>query len=237
MAEEKRLSPPYGVFATFKTSLERLAQGVPNQIDRTVFPGMAWNAQNQLMIGLRFLGLIDENGKPTDALHKLAVADEAQRKAHLNEIIRERYAQLFALDLMKTTPAELDQRVTEFYGVSGDTREKAVRFFLSVLAYLEIPVSALFSKARTPSGGGNGAQTRRRRATRPRSDEDGDDEDDEEDDQPQAGESRSVTLKSGGTLTLSASTKFMALSSTDRKFVFDLIDKLEEYEQQNVEAR
>ncbi len=45
-----------------------------------------------------------------------------------------------------------------------------------------------------------------------------------------SGESRSVQLKSGGTLTLSATTKFMALNTTDRAFVFELIDKLLEYE-------
>jgi hypothetical protein len=47
------------------------------------------------------------------------------------------------------------------------------------------------------------------------------------------GESRSVTLKSGGTLTLHTTTKFMALSVTDRAFVFELIDKLVDYDQKN----
>jgi hypothetical protein len=133
---------------------------------------------------------------------------------------------------MKTTPAELDQRVTEFYNVSGDTREKAVRFFLSVLAYLEIPVSSLF-KAKS-AGAGNGGASRRRRP-RPRQERvDGTEPDEEDggDEEEPVGESRSVTLKSGGTLTLSASTKFLALSSADRKFVFDLIDQLESYETQ-----
>ena len=42
--------------------------------------------------------------------------------------------------------------------------------------------------------------------------------------------SRMVKLKSGGTLTLSASVDFW-LYPSDRKFVFELIDKLEAYEQ------
>ena len=46
-------------------------------------------------------------------------------------------------------------------------------------------------------------------------------------------ESRSITLKSGGTLTLFATTKFMALNTADRAFVFSLIDQLLEYEKQN----
>jgi hypothetical protein len=50
------------------------------------------------------------------------------------------------------------------------------------------------------------------------------------------GESRSVTLKSGGTLTLWTSTKFMMLKSADRAFVFELIDKLVEYEEKNADT-
>ncbi len=60
-----------------------------------------------------------------------------------------------------------------------------------------------------------------------------------DDDEPANGrrkptkESRSITLKSGGTLSLIATTKFMALNTADRAFVFSLIDQLLEYEKQN----
>jgi hypothetical protein len=46
------------------------------------------------------------------------------------------------------------------------------------------------------------------------------------------GSSRSVTLKSGGSLTLHVSADLLSLAGEDRKFVFDLIDKLEEYEKE-----
>jgi hypothetical protein len=39
-----------------------------------------------------------------------------------------------------------------------------------------------------------------------------------------------VTLKSGGTLTVTASMDVFKLSPADRTFVFSLIDKLSEYE-------
>ncbi len=45
-----------------------------------------------------------------------------------------------------------------------------------------------------------------------------------------AGHSRSVTLKSGGTLTLSGHINILALDAADRYFVFELLDKLIEYE-------
>lgn len=47
------------------------------------------------------------------------------------------------------------------------------------------------------------------------------------------GTSRQVQLKSGGTLTVSASADFFQLNVEDRRFVFELIDKLEEYEKKN----
>lgn len=225
MAEDKTLTPPYGVFATFKNGVEQLSQGVPNQIDRSVFPGMAWNAQNQIMIGFKFLELVDEDGKPTPALHDLAVPDEPKRKAQLAKLVRAKYADLFALDLMKTTPAELGQRVTEFYGITGDTREKAVRFFLAALAYLEIPISPLFGKSRAGNGG-TPPSSRRRRNTTPRQRQ----VETPKPDDP-SGTSRQIQLRSGGTLTVLASIDLFKLSQYDRNFVFALIDQLEKYEQ------
>jgi hypothetical protein len=44
------------------------------------------------------------------------------------------------------------------------------------------------------------------------------------------GTAKSVTLKSGGVLTLSATLDLFALNAEDRKFVFELIDKLDTYE-------
>lgn len=47
---------------------------------------------------------------------------------------------------------------------------------------------------------------------------------------PPAGEAKTITLRGGGTLTLSASVKFFELPRADRDFVFKLIDELAEYE-------
>ena len=44
------------------------------------------------------------------------------------------------------------------------------------------------------------------------------------------GTSKSVSLVSGGTLTLSATLDLFSLNAADRKFVFEIIDKLEAYE-------
>jgi hypothetical protein len=226
-------TPPYIPWRTFTNTLDALARNVPNRIDKTAFPGQSGAGQTQLLIAFRFLGLITDDGKPTPTLHALAVQDEAARKTALRKVMEDKYATLFALNLLKTTPAEFAERMTEVYAVNGDTRLKATRFFLAAADYLDIQVSPLLLRDKTkPTGGGTTKSVVRKRRAR-RNDVPDDDDDIDDDVDSAAGESRTVTLRSGGTLTLSASTKFMALSSSDRTFVFGLIDKLEEYEKEN----
>jgi hypothetical protein len=232
IVELSRKAAVYVSWRTFKNAIEGLVQGIPNQIDRTAFPGLAWSVQNQLLAGFKFLGLIDEKLKPTPLLQALAAPEEGQRKVRLNAILHDRYADLLALDLSKTTPAQLDEQMTTSYNVSGATREKAVRFFISAASYVGVPMSPLLLKSSRAAG--NGTQVRKRRApttaarkvvTLPTIAD--------EPIGPSQGAKRTVTLKSGGTLTLVASVDLFSLNADDRQFVFGLIDKLAEYEGQN----
>jgi hypothetical protein len=192
-----------------------------------VFPGQSGGVQSQIISGFKFLGLITDDGTPTDSLRAIAVKNEGARKAALKKIVEDKYATLIALNLQKTTPSQLADQMRASYGISGDTLEKATRFFLSAVGYLGLPVSTLFKTTKTANGAP--AMPRKRRVTTPRRTPDVDDE-------PPAqteGESRSIQLKSGGRLTLAASTKFFELERADRDFVFDLLDKLREYERAN----
>ncbi|MGB2712860.1 MAG: hypothetical protein WBC51_01690 [Vicinamibacterales bacterium] len=231
--ETSSATPAYPPWKTFTNTLDALARNMPNRIDRSAFPGQSGGGINQLLTAFKFFGFMGDDGKPTPALLAVAVTDEAARKNALRKLIEQKYASLIALNLTKTTPAEFAEKMTEVYKVSGDTRLKATRFFLAAAEYLGIQVSPLLLRDRTKVTT-NGTSTRRRRVARTRTDDDDDaDGESEETLSTPAAESRSVELRSGGTLTLSATTKFMALSAADRKFVFDLIDKLEEYESQN----
>lgn len=225
--EETQAAAVYVSWTTFKSALEQLAQGVPNIIDRSNFPGLSGGVQSQLLAGLKFLGLINDEGRPTSALHALAVPEESVRKERLKEVLQQRYAALFALDLLKTTPNELSSTMGTMYNVTGDTREKAIRFFLFAVTYVGIQVSRLFGPMGTPSS--NGVRAKRR--TTPRSKVAPPPADDEADDPPASqGPKRSVNLKSGGSLTLSATVDFFSLSQDDRTFVFALIDQMDKYE-------
>jgi hypothetical protein len=225
---DKQLSAVYVSWQTMKSALEQLSQGVPpSRIDRSVFPGLAWGVQSQLFAGMKFLGLTGSEGEATPLLNELVSGDEQNRKKKLKEIIERSYAGLIALDLTKTTPAQLLEKIGELYNVSGDTRGKAVRFFLSAAEYVGIPLNNLLTGKKT-----NGAtSTRRRRGPAKAKQQPGGHVPDSTPKRDlNTGTSKTVSLKSGGTLTISATLDLFALNSTDRNFVFGLIDELETYE-------
>lgn len=226
MAESEKKTPAavYVAWGTFKNAIEALAQAIPNRIDKTVYPGLNAAVVNQLLTGFKFLGLMEDTGKPTATLQALAVKDETDRKRQIDKLIRNRYADLFELDLEKTTPAELAERMEKSYGVTGDTRDKAIRFFLAAVAYADIPVSPLLKKV---SNGGTAKKRPARKAKPPVPPTGGEQT---ATDGGNGGSSRVIKLNSGGTLTLSASLNYLALTSADRKFFSDLIDRLDEYE-------
>lgn len=232
-------TPPYIPWRTFTGALDQLAQHMPNRIDRSAFPGQSGAGQTQLLIAFRFFGLIADDGKPTTALLGLAVADEAARKSALRKLVEKRYDDLFALNLEKTTPSEFAEQMTKSYNITGDTRLKATRFFLSAASYLGVTVSPLLMRDKTTSGNGNAAPRRRRvvRTARLESAQESAQMAHElGEDEPPSVDQRTVALKSGGVLTLSTTTQFMSLSKEDRAFVFDLIDKMTEYEAQSQKA-
>jgi hypothetical protein len=230
MVEEQKRTAAYVPWATFKNAIDQLAKGIPSRIDRSVFAGTAWNAQTQLFIALRFLGLLKGEDDPTPLLEDVVKGTEDERKQKLSKVIRDSYADLMAIDLTKATRSHFEEKLGELYNVSGDTRVKAVRFFISAATYAAIPLSSFILPKEGKTNG-----TRKPRTTTPKKStkkgaaitpptppvvhEHG----------KPAGTSKSVSLASGGQLTLSATLDLFSLNSEDRKFVFDLIDKLEAY--------
>ena len=217
----QKLGAVYVSWTTFNNTIDTLADAIPNRIDKSVFGTLSGSIQGQLLTGLRFLGLITADGKPTETLRALAVKDEVERKKQISKILKASYPDLFALELAKATPDELREQMMKSYGVSGDTTDRAIRFFVSASEYAGIPLSALISKGKAA---GNGT-SKRRRAPRPRKSQ-GSPAPPQTD---AAGESKSVELASGTILTLSASRGFFSLDRSERTFVLELIDKLDEY--------
>lgn len=203
---------PYVPFKTFLTALDAFEAGLPNQLDRSVWPSYSGAIQGQLLGAFRFLGLMDEGNCPTPALGDL-VTKRAARRELLRGLIERHYRTLVALDLTRTSPRQLDDAMHQF-GLSGATHKKALSFFLQAAQFAGMPLSVLLkAKTRTAAFGHKRVATT---AATPET--------------SGAALSKTVRLRSGGTLTVSASLDLFSLGGEDRKLVFDLIDRLQEYE-------
>jgi hypothetical protein len=199
---------PYVPFKTFLAALDTLERGIPNQLDRSVWPSYSGAIQGQLLGAFRFLGLIDEGQCPTAALRNL-VAKRDSRRELLRALLERHYAPLLALDLTHTSPRQFDEAIHQ-YGLSGATHKKATSFFLKAAQYAGLPLSVLLkAKTRTAAFG------HRRAAAEPAA---------------SAPLSKTVRLRSGGTVTVTATLDLFSLAPEDRHFVFDLIDRLQTYE-------
>ncbi len=217
--ESPRLSPPYLALRTFLGSVEALENAIPKRIDRGIWRSSSGAIQGQIMMAYRFLGLLDDQDKPTPLLHQLVDAKGKDRKKVMEGMIEKAFHQLIAHDLTKMTPKILDEEMGHF-GITGNTRRKAVTFFLQAAKYVELPLSPfLLSQVRNTSG------TRRKRTSRVTREK-------SVSSQPQVekGSSRVVHLQSGGSLTLSISADIWAMPPNDRDFVLSLIDIVQKYE-------
>jgi hypothetical protein len=231
MADESKRSAAYLPWATFLGALNQLSQGLPSRIDRSVFPGIAWNVQTQLFAGMKFLGLLVGDDQPTPLLNDLVSGSEEERKPKLKKVIEDSYSELIAIDLTKATKAHFEEKLGELYSVTGDTRVKAARFFLSAASYTGIPLSSFIQPQ---NGGASNGVKRRVASSRPKSatkktTPPGIQPPITEPARP-SGTSKTVSLKSGGTLTVSATSDFFSLNAADRKFFNTIIDQLEAYE-------
>lgn len=205
---------PYVPFKTFLTAIETFERGLPAQLDRSLWPSYSGAIQGQLLNAFRFLSLVDEADCPTAAMREL-VARRDQRRVLLRRILESRYAQVIALDLARISPRQLDEAMRQ-YGLSGVTHKKALSFFLQAAAFAGLPMSPLL-RGRTRA---TSAPSRRQRP-------------DPAPARQATGApalSRSVALRGGGTVTITASVDLFKLEGEDRRFLFELIDRLKDYE-------
>jgi hypothetical protein len=227
MAEEGK-SAAYVSWVTFKNSMDKLSEGMPNRIDKTVFPGLSGGTLVQLLPALKFLGLTRDDGTPTETLQALVQKNELDRKEDLRQIFHACYPELFSLDLTKATPSQLAEKMSAHYGVTGSTLLKATRFFLNGAVDLGIPLSKYLATKGTGNGGGSRRRITRKQKPAPAAVVAA------VSDIPTTSATTSKTIRletEGMTLTLIVPGNFGELTSSDRKFVFELMDKLEVYEE------
>jgi len=215
----------YLPFRTFMSAIDALQHGIPKQIDRTIWRSQSGIVQGQIMMALRFFGLVNGEDEPTPALHRFVDGQE-KRSENLRALLHHAYRDLINHDLTKMSPKMLEDAM-EQYNVSGDTKRKAVTFFLQAAKFADLPMHPLLSgQVRNTSG------MRRRRSKVREIGVHIEDQMPSMVDSASTQQQRNITnvdLKSGGKLTLIINVDLVSLSSEDRTFVFGMIDKFKEY--------
>lgn len=220
MTTERKAVAAYIPHKTLMTATEVLEQGLPRRLDRSAFPSFSGSMQSWLLSSFTFLGFTDENGYVQPLLDEW-VARPENRKELMGRILREKYGEVVRLAREHGTPQQLRDEI-EKLGVSGTTTQRAVRFFISSAEFAGIDLPPSWKKARFAVG-----SARRRKSnnipTREADQEEGDDLD-------ESGQGETVSLASGGTVTLTVNANLLRLTPPDRAWLFGLIDKFQSYD-------
>ena len=215
----KQALPAYISFSTLTDILDKMAKDEPpSRIDRSYLDNYSGGYVSQILSTLEWLGLIDSDGKLTDALRGLIKGDD-ERKAGLATILAAKYPKLIKLAETNTTQRQFEEAIRAM-GPQGETVRKAGAFYLSGAKYAEIKTGKLWKtpaanrKKRTPT-----AKRETARESSPGED-------------AATGDIEAVTisLTSGATLTLGCSAPTISLPRDDRDFVFSIVDSMREYE-------
>jgi len=129
----KRPAASYISYQTLGTFIAPLKEHViPTRIDKSLLKSMSGAVQGQLMSSIRFLGLIDENSRPTPVLKELVSAYGTDKwRSALETVLRKSYSELFKLPLASVTPSEFNEAFKKAYPCEGETLRKGVTFFLN----------------------------------------------------------------------------------------------------------
>lgn len=229
---DKKLTPPYVPYKTFNTFLSHLkAIGMPSHIDKAAMASMSGGMQSWLRSALRYMKLIDAEGRPTESMRTLVSTDAntPERKVVIANLFRETYAFLDGkVDLANTTPGRLRAAFIEQGGSgSAETIDKAVAFLVAMAKDGDITLHKLLT-TRMP-----GQRRPKNRPSPSRPSTTGvDEEPEEEDELDQPGMAKTIGLpRSGGTLTLSGNLNLFELVGAERDLVFALIDSMRAFEE------
>jgi hypothetical protein len=231
MADERKYPAAYLPYSTLITGLDHLKTvSIPNRIESGTFPSMSSQSVSQMLSALRFFKLIDANGNPQPALTSL-VNNTDERKSLMKALIEEHYPDIVKLDLAKMTPSQLDEAFdNDHYNVSGETKKKAKTFLLKAAVAAGFQVHPLLVKITRNRKSGNRKSSSG--AVRPLTDADFKKVDQNLNpivENNNHGTKKTIQLNKGGSVTLLVDINIMELKGKDREFIFELIDKLDQY--------
>ena len=141
--EGRGLIPPYGPTRGTIQALDLMRRMTPPRIDSDylrlskIAPGNEYKAVG----ALKFLGLIDEEGKPTEASRVLKTKGAAYTLG-LQDIVRKAYAGIFnGFNPNKITREEIYNYFVTQGGLGAEMATKATRFLIKLCRQAEIEIA------------------------------------------------------------------------------------------------
>jgi len=160
--------PPYVSYRTFHNFIERLQQRMPSRIDRSYWGDLLSGSTGiQLMAALRFLGLIDANGKPMEKLKPLVAARGEPRMQILREIANDAFDFVLksSLDLESATYAQLEEVFHNTFQLTDDVSRKCVKFFIALAGDAGMTLSPFITRRTRSTHAATGTKTISRKAS------------------------------------------------------------------------
>lgn len=146
----------------FERFLAVIQRQNPTVIDAAFLKQIAPSNEGKLLAQLKFLKVIDDQGRPTDTLFALNMVGQEQKKG-FQAMAREAYSDLMGeIMIDKAVPEDLVNFFIRKYGFTRDKGVYATKFFLYLAEKGSMPVSPelsafLTEKSQTPSPQGNSA--------------------------------------------------------------------------------
>lgn len=140
-------APIYVSYLTFTNLLDwlREVRTLPSEFDRSFWGGkFSGSTGTQLMSGLRFLGLLNEE-RVMPELEALALADDDERKKLIANLLRSAYGDETVSNLPKMTPRMLSDALKAL-GTTDATHRKAMSFFINAAKAVDLPVPGGIAK-------------------------------------------------------------------------------------------
>lgn len=150
---DRRPIPPYGPTRSTMRGIELLGRITPAKVDSALLRAhrVAPGNEYKVVAALKFLGLIDAEGRPTERI-RLLKARGPVFALGLQEMLRHAYGDIFArLNLKEANREQLYNYFVTEEGLGAEMAAKAARVFEALCRLAQIELSPQFDEKRPAS--------------------------------------------------------------------------------------
>ena len=149
----KSVLPPYGPTGGMLQGIELMHRLSPTKVDAKLLKnnGVAPNNEYKVVGALKYLNIIDEDGRPTEKSRLLKTRGPSYLLA-LQDIVKTAYRDLFdQLDLRNATKDQIHNYFVTDLGMGIEMAAKASRFFISLCQQADLTVNPDIATSRDTS--------------------------------------------------------------------------------------